>query len=173
MRDIAAEQVLAATRDRHRQPAARTRAPHRSHHGLIRSSAATTSLADGIATLGAEHLDRPRAHAARSGRGSLPTKIATSGTPSAAARCSRPVSTPTTNAAPAISRATASSGCRSGTRAARSAAAIRVARSALGARCPTAARQIDAAASQRRAELDQFASGHSFSGRAVACSSTP
>ena len=35
--------------------------------------------------------------------GSLPTKMPTSGTPSAAARCSSPVSTPTTNGAPAIS----------------------------------------------------------------------
>ena len=61
--------------------------------------------------------------------GSLAEKIATSGTPSAAARCSRPVSTPTTNAAPAISRATASSGARSGTRARGVAAAIRDARS--------------------------------------------
>ena len=38
--------------------------------------------------------------------GSLAEKIATSGTPSAAARCRSPVSTPTTNEAPAISRAT-------------------------------------------------------------------
>ena len=38
--------------------------------------------------------------------GLVPAKIATSGTPSAAARCKRPVSTPTTNCAPAINFAT-------------------------------------------------------------------
>src|SRR5674476_168917 len=47
------------------------------------------------------------------------------GTPSAAARCSSPVSTPTTNCAPAMRRATASSGARSGTRARGSADAMR------------------------------------------------
>ena len=42
--------------------------------------------------------------------GRLPVKIATSGTPRAAARCNNPVSTPTTNCAPAINAATWSSG---------------------------------------------------------------
>ena len=72
--------------------------------------------------------------------GSLLVKIATNGTPSAAARCISPVSTPTTNAAPAISRATSSSGRCSGTRERRNAQTrCTIAWSSLGARCPMAA----------------------------------
>ena len=62
---------------------------------------------------------------------------------SSAARCSRPVSTPTTNAARAIIRATPSSGCMVGTRAPGTARRSRRC-AAARPRCPTAARRKSA-----------------------------
>jgi hypothetical protein len=93
----------------------------------MRSTASITSATDGTAPMPPSTAIGP-APIGPVRPGSLAEKIATSGTPSAAARCRSPVSTPTTNAAPAISRATRSSGSRSGTRARAVADAMRSAR---------------------------------------------
>ena len=98
MRDISADQVLEVTQ---------------------------RTLAQARASLARDPLHRSAAHRSTDGMspsvptisifpapsgpcwpGSVPTKIAASGTPSAAARCNKPVSTPTTKAARAIIRAT-------------------------------------------------------------------
>ena len=104
----------------------------------MRSTAARTSFTDGICAERPDDLDFPCAKRAVQ-PGSVPTKIAASGTPSAAARCSNPVSTPTTKAARAIIRATSSSGC-SGRHSVHSAPPRRCLRCAAARlRCPTAA----------------------------------
>jgi hypothetical protein len=71
-----------------------------------------------------------------------------------------------------MSRAIASSGARSGTRARGVAAAIRDARSRVGLGAERH-HQIDIRSQHGRRAFRQFASGHSLSARAVACSSTP
>ena len=66
----------------------------------------------------------------------MATKSDTVGVPSAADRCTRPVSTPTTSSARAMSPASASSGCRGGTRAADSPAREPLAAHTLVVRSP-------------------------------------
>ena len=104
--------------------------------------------------------------------GSLLVKIATSGTPSAAARCVSPVSTPTTNAAPAISRATSSSGRRSGTRVRANAQRDVHAHASCSGSLPHGS-TISNSGSSAATRSRQWSRCHCLPGFAVACRNTP
>ncbi len=103
--------------------------------------------------------------------GSLPMKIPTSGTPSAAATWSNPVSTPTTTEAPAISAATSSSGLRSGTSPHPNAATTSSLRRRSAAD-PQGSITLKPRSTSARASVSQCDGGHSLSMRAVPWIST-
>src|SRR5262249_17546610 len=162
MRDISVEQVPVAAGD---APATLARTQLRAQPYSSRRSAAMTSATDGNLSLPPTIAIGPRPIGPVK-PGSLPAKMATNGTPSAAARCTSPVSTPTTKDAPATNRNMRSSGCLSGTLASTKAAARRSLRTR-SASVPQGSRSNLPPAVSSRPSAIQDASGHSFSGRAV------